>query len=147
MNSAFRLGIVNISMLKAQRVRWMLLNKTLLNWPLLLKGNFTDSSVWNTREAGDINVTSFFSISYWNNIEYWSQKHSSSGSILCSIAQRFSSLCYRENAIGSLVSLVSGVLKFYTFLPAQCVSIPSPKYQSKLTNPHFFQTAFVTSSR
>ena len=36
---------------------------------------------------------------------------------------------------------------FYTFLPAVCVSIPSPKYQSKMTNPLFFQTAFVTSSR
>ena len=28
-----------------------------------------------------IHVTSFFNISYWNNSEYWSQKHSQSGSI------------------------------------------------------------------
>ena len=26
-------------------------------------------------------------------------------------------------------------------------NIPSPKYQSYMTNPHFFQNAFVTSSR
>ena len=35
----------------------------------------------------------------------------------------------------------------YSFSPALLVSIPSPKYQSQMTNPLFFQYAFVTLSR
>ena len=38
-------------------------------------------------------------------------------------------------------------LSFFTFSHALLVSIPSPKYHSKMTNPLFFQYAFVTSSR
>ena len=38
-------------------------------------------------------------------------------------------------------------LSFVTFSSALLASILSPKYQSKMTNPLFFQYAFVTSSR
>ena len=36
---------------------------------------------------------------------------------------------------------------FFTFSTALFVSILSPKYQYEMTNPFFFQYAFVTSSR
>ena len=36
---------------------------------------------------------------------------------------------------------------FSSFSRVLLFSIPSPKYQSQMTNPYFFQIAFVTSSR
>ena len=42
---------------------------------------------------------------------------------------------------------ISSFLSFFTFSLALLLSIPSPKYQSKMTNPLFSQYAFVTSSR
>ena len=45
------------------------------------------------------------------------------------------------------ISTFLSFFSFFAFSPAPLISILSPKYQYKMTNPLFFQYTFVTSSR